>query len=800
MKKTTLLTCSLLITKLTFSQICDPNIHFRALGTSGNFLSMLNNKVRPLAYDSATHSLVFIHRNDPSLFGGTTGDLRYDVSSDTGNTWQKNKGILNPSVTATNGARYPQVAIQHPSTATTYSGNSLVYYAPTSTGTNFNGYVSGVRKLNNTGNTEHYNQVGLTNTTIPAGLCKGSGNTYWTVDMEQNQTTLSYGAIRILKGIYSSGDINWAVNKIFNPAYNTSYDGLAHVSDWNIAFDPTGQKGWVVLLTDLTGPAYTVKPVFYKTVNGGTTWTGPTELDLNTFPSITAIIDIGSLPTTAFNCGLSVDALGNPHLLVNVGSGSGSDYSITTSSQMSMYDITKTGSSWTAVALAGLSGLRGTIGTISHDNEPQVGRSLNGDLIAFTWTDTQGSVTNDFPDLYGMFYSVSSGTYSLKYDYSSCTPNAGKIIFPRMSTYLINKGNGNYQVPIVFGKINVSGSELDPASYYFIDDLLVNTCSFAPFTPTITANGPTTFCSGDSVVLSVTGSYNSYSWSNGKTTQSIVVKQSGNYNCAVTTSSGCSGSSFSTAVNVTPGPTVTISAIGNLQFCPGSSVELQASSPNAISYKWKKNGVAISGAVAPSYNVTSSGDYTCMVTNTCGSKTSNTLTATKLSAPTATVTPSGTVAICAGDTAVLTANTVSNATYKWYKGGTTISGATNQIYKATLAANYKVKITKSTTGCATTSANTTVQITCRQDEFVNEKFIHIFPNPSNGKFTFEWPSEMVVYGIHIYNNLGQEVLKRVPAMNTMGINMDLSGYPKGIYHVTILNSENELTGQRLVIE
>jgi hypothetical protein len=73
-------------------------------------------------------------------------------------------------------------------------------------------------------------------------------------------------------------------------------------------------------------------------------------------------------------------------------------------------------------------------------------------------------------------------------------------------------------------------------------------------TPTITAGGSTSFCSGGNVVLtSSTGT--SYLWSNGATTQCITVSTSGSYTVQITNSFGCtSPSSVATTVTVTAQP------------------------------------------------------------------------------------------------------------------------------------------------------------------------------------------------------------------------------------------------------
>ena len=72
----------------------------------------------------------------------------------------------------------------------------------------------------------------------------------------------------------------------------------------------------------------------------------------------------------------------------------------------------------------------------------------------------------------------------------------------------------------------------------------------AGFAASNIASGSATFCAGDSVTLSSNNNC-SYLWSNGKTTQSIVVKRPGNYTVtSVNPRSNCSALSAPTNVNV----------------------------------------------------------------------------------------------------------------------------------------------------------------------------------------------------------------------------------------------------------
>ena len=80
------------------------------------------------------------------------------------------------------------------------------------------------------------------------------------------------------------------------------------------------------------------------------------------------------------------------------------------------------------------------------------------------------------------------------------------------------------------------------------------------FTPSITAGGPLAFCPGGSVTLTSSVAA-SYLWSNGATTQNIVVTDSGSYSVTATNTGGCTAAT--TAVNVKLNPC-------NPQHAPGS--------------------------------------------------------------------------------------------------------------------------------------------------------------------------------------------------------------------------------------
>lgn len=78
----------------------------------------------------------------------------------------------------------------------------------------------------------------------------------------------------------------------------------------------------------------------------------------------------------------------------------------------------------------------------------------------------------------------------------------------------------------------------------------------------------------------------------------------------------------------------------------------------------------------------------------------------------ATITPSGTISTCAGVQITLTANSGSGLTYKWFKNGVFIAGASNKTYKTSVAGSYRVQVTD-IYGCSAVSNATTVNVNPR---------------------------------------------------------------------------------------
>ena len=217
-------------------------------------------------------------------------------------------------------------------------------------------------------------------------------------------------------------------------------------------------------------------------------------------------------------------------------------------------------------------------------------------------------------------------------------------------------------------------------------DLLILSVNANP-TPTISASGPTTFCVGDSIILTSSAAA-TYSWSSGDTVQSIAIDTSGSYTVSVVDSNGCSGVSSSTSVMVNANPMPTMIASGALTFCEGDSVQLTSSS--SAGYLWS------TGDTTQSINVDTSGAYSVTVTdtNSCSGTTATT-TVTVYTSPGPTISASTSTALCMGASVGLESSLA--VSYLWNTGDTVQNIITDT------AGAYTVTVTDSN-GCMGTSA------------------------------------------------------------------------------------------------
>jgi hypothetical protein len=204
----------------------------------------------------------------------------------------------------------------------------------------------------------------------------------------------------------------------------------------------------------------------------------------------------------------------------------------------------------------------------------------------------------------------------------------------------------------------------------------------------ITADGLTTICEGENVILS--GNIGGI-WSNGATTAAITVVASGDY--FVTNTNNCGDVTSDTIIVLVKSLPVAsvITANRALVLCDGQNVILSGNI----------GGVWSNAATTETIKVVDAGDYFVTNANSCGSLTSNHMIVTVIASPS---TASNQIA-CVGNAVSYKVGDVAGLTYQWRRGsnnlvdGGNISGATtptltiNPVKINDAATNYNVVIT-----------------------------------------------------------------------------------------------------------
>jgi large repetitive protein len=221
--------------------------------------------------------------------------------------------------------------------------------------------------------------------------------------------------------------------------------------------------------------------------------------------------------------------------------------------------------------------------------------------------------------------------------------------------------------------------------------------------PTVTAGGPTSFCTGGSVTLTTpTVGGATYQWSDGtnvlaNTTPTISATTSGNYTVTVTLN-GCSGTSAPVPVTVTPNPVPVIAGPSNV--CPGGIVTLDAGAGYAT-YLWSNN--ATTQTITVTLNTTST--FSVTVTNAAGCTGSASKTVTVSSTtPPSIVAPAN---VCQNSSANASVATQPGATYLWSISNGTINsgqGTPNIVFTAGASGNVGLGISLTASGCTGTSS------------------------------------------------------------------------------------------------
>ena len=312
-----------------------------------------------------------------------------------------------------------------------------------------------------------------------------------------------------------------------------------------------------------------------------------------------------------------------------------------------------------------------TCGTTSNACVPPTGSIIQGNQTLCEG----GNVT---------FTLNTSGSTPFTYQWKK---DAGDLSNAIISTYTIspitNLSSGNYSCNIKnsCGSISTNAVSLN----------------LIPSPVLVKQTGNQTRCSGDTVSFKISATSSpspTYQWQkdgqilNGATSSkyalsSVSVNNGGNYSCIISNSCKSISSNIIT-FNVNSKPQITYITPTEYK-CSRDNVHFEVISDGAtLSYQWFKGNIAVSGATNSSYAMltlvnTDAGKIKCIVTNSCG--LDSTKTSLIMNNPPVINNPITNQEACEGANVTFTAEAIgSNLSYKWYKAGLFIEGATSSVY------------------------------------------------------------------------------------------------------------------------
>jgi len=411
-----------------------------------------------------------------------------------------------------------------------------------------------------------------------------------------------------------------------------------------------------------------------------------------------------------------------------------------------------------------------------------------------------------------------------------------------------------------------------------------------PSAPSISTDGDTEFCQGDSAILSVTNTLNnSYQWklnggAVGIDSSRHVAKSSGDYTLTVTNAGGCSVNSIDTVTIIVNSKPVVgdLSINGTTSFCSGDSVILSTPSVAGYSYNWRNEYGLIADATSNSYTAKSSGTYQLDVSNIhgCAVRTSPVQVTVK-TAPYKPVINSlnYTEGVCPGEEMIklyatqevveynylwykdgeplvydtlsylylfeggnyklqaelngctkesdifninmpdgpekpmiyvqgptvwyLACSNINASAYRWYCNSNLVKGADRYYYVAgRKMGDYQVSIGNDL-GCFTRSDIVTIPTGATgMDDVDPFEGLRIYPNPTSGSFTIEMDNN--IFGeisIDIVTEEGKQIrnIRSEKKTGYFKLEIDLSGQSKGVYFIN-LKIDRYLATRKLVLE
>lgn len=361
--------------------------------------------------------------------------------------------------------------------------------------------------------------------------------------------------------------------------------------------------------------------------------------------------------------------------------------------------------------------------------------------------------------------------------------------------------------------------------------------------PVVSIGADTAACSTYTMDANVAGQ--SYSWSTGDTTQTVVVTASGTYSVQVTNADGCAASdTINVTINALPvvnvgadttvcgsytidagnvgatyvwntgstsqTETVIVTGPYNVEVtdangCSSADTVVVTINPNPLvtlgqdasgctnivlvsmmngSHLWSDN------STDTSLTVTNSGTYWLMFTDTNGCSGSDTINITIFGNPTVSATASAS-SVCVDDADVTLSGIPAGGTFT----GTSVTGT--NFDPSAGAGTYPIQYAYTdTNGCSGSASVTVVVDACVGIQEAGASAFSLYPNPSTGLLNINLSQENST--VEVFDVLGNKVAGQ--KFNTSGtVQIDLSNQPQGVYFVQVTNGTQK-SAQKVILQ
>jgi len=296
-------------------------------------------------------------------------------------------------------------------------------------------------------------------------------------------------------------------------------------------------------------------------------------------------------------------------------------------------------------------------------------------------------------------------------------------------------------------------------------------------------------CDGNFIILENTSPsnqvYNSYNWSTGASTPTIITNQPGTYSLTVTYGPPQCVSADQIVVTTADNPVITL---GEDTILCANEYVLDAGEDGAT-FAWSD------GTSTQTNTVTNSGNYSVTVTNSEGCISEEDINLTLLETPVVDLGANFKLCISFNQTQLLSAGN-SFDSYLWSTGATTpnivvgagVTTVGNQTYSVTVTGDN---------GCEGEDAVVVEYSQCVGiDEDINNSNVSLFPNPANDLVTFT-AENTEMSEVQIFDLTGKMIYTNYPVSNRLEVNT--SAFASGTYIVKVITENNAVT-RRLIIQ